>query len=154
MTKVSVYFIIKLGIIPNFRGDNMNNYSKQREIILNVIKNMYTHPTAEEIYIEVHKIDKRISKSTVYRNINILVDNNDIRKISMPFGSDRYDYFYKIHNHIVCEKCGKVFDFESEIPDKLKEVINSQLHNKITLTDSIKINGICCDCINNSKINN
>ena len=131
----------------------MNNYSKQREIILNVIKKMYNHPTAEEIYTEVHKVNSRISKSTVYRNINILVDNNDIRKISMPFGSDRYDYFHKVHNHIVCEKCGKVFDFECDMPIELQKAVSSQLHEKINLTDSIKINGICNDCMQLSKIN-
>lgn len=129
----------------------MNNYSKQREIILNVIKDMHTHPTAEEIIEKVHDIDKKISKSTVYRNINILVNNGIIRKISMPFGSDRYDYFHKIHNHIVCEKCGKVFDFNCELPIELKEAIMNQLHNKITLTDNIKINGICNDCMKSSK---
>ena len=129
----------------------MNNYSKQREIILNVIKDMHTHPTAEEIIEKVHDIDKKISKSTVYRNIYILVNNGIIRKISMPFGSDRYDYFHKIHNHIVCEKCGKVFDFNCELPIELKEAIMNQLHNKITLTDNIKINGICNDCMKSSK---
>ena len=51
----------------------MNNYSKQREIILEVIKNNRTHPTAEEIYILVTKKEPKISRSTVYRNINILV---------------------------------------------------------------------------------
>ena len=130
----------------------MNNYSKQREIILNVIKDMHTHPTAEEIIEKVHDIDKKISKSTVYRNINILVNNGIIRKISMPSGSDRYDYFHKIHNHIVCEKCGKVFDFNCELPIELKEAIMNQLHNKIILTDNIKINGICNDCMDSSKI--
>lgn len=130
----------------------MNNYSKQREIILNVIKNMYNHPTAEEIYMEVHKVNSRISKSTVYRNINILVDNGNIRKISMPFGSDRYDYFHKVHNHIVCERCGKVFDFECEIPTELQEAVSSQLYKKINLTDSIKINGICNECLTDFKV--
>ena len=52
----------------------MNNYSKQREIILEVIKNNRTHPTAEEIYILVTKKEPKISRSTVYRNINILVE--------------------------------------------------------------------------------
>ena len=51
----------------------MNNYSKQREIILEVIKNNRTHPTAEEIYILVTKNEPKISRSTVYRNINIFI---------------------------------------------------------------------------------
>ena len=70
----------------------MNNYSKQREIILEVIKNNRTHPTAEEIYILVTKKEPKISRSTVYRNINILVEKGIIEKITIATGPDRYDY--------------------------------------------------------------
>ena len=70
----------------------MNNYSKQREIILGVIKELKTHPTAEELYINKLKKDNKISKSTVYRNINILLESGQIKKISNPVGPDRYDY--------------------------------------------------------------
>ena len=62
--------LIKLGIIPILKERFMNNYSKQREIILEVIKNNRTHPTAEEIYILVTKKEPTISRSTVYRKID------------------------------------------------------------------------------------
>ena len=55
-----------------------NNYSKQREIVLETIKKTYTHPTAEQIYEMVSKVDSKISKSTVYRNINILGESEQI----------------------------------------------------------------------------
>ena len=86
----------------------MSNYSKQREIILGVIKELKTHPTAEELYIAVTKKDNKISKSTVYRNINILLESGQIKKISNPVGPDRYDYVSIPHNHVICEKCGKI----------------------------------------------
>ena len=60
-----------------------NNYSKQREIILEVIKNTRIHPTIEEIYEMVKKVDYKISKSTVYRNVKILAENDAIKKITM-----------------------------------------------------------------------
>ena len=89
----------------------MNNYSKQREIILEVIKNNRTHPTAEEIYILVTKKEPKISRSTVYRNINILVEKGIIEKITIATGPDRYDYLYEEHYHAICKVCGKAFDF-------------------------------------------
>ena len=70
----------------------MNNYSKQREIILDVLKNCYLHPTIEELYDIVHKKYPTISKSTLYRNVNILVENNIIKKIKVFSGAYRYDY--------------------------------------------------------------
>ena len=87
----------------------MNNYSKQREAILDVMKENRTHPTAEEIYKLVLEKESQISKSTVYRNINILVDLGKIRKLNMTVGPDRYDYLYKEHSHAICEKCGNIF---------------------------------------------
>lgn len=141
-----LYYKTKLGIVPNLRRGFMSNYSKQRESILNIIKKLKTHPTAEEIYMKVKQIDERISRSTVYRNINILVENAEINKISMPVGPDRYDYTDNKHNHVICEKCGKVFDFYYEVPKTLKNEIQKQLSGKISLTESLEINGICYEC--------
>ena len=70
----------------------MNNYSRQREIILETLKEVNIHPTAEELYKLVNRKYPKISKSTVYRNINILVESNVIRKIKMISGADRFDY--------------------------------------------------------------
>ena len=57
----------------------MNNYSKQREIILETFKYL-NHPTVEQIYDKVHQDNPTISKSTVYRNLNVLLENKTINK--------------------------------------------------------------------------
>ena len=59
----------------------MRNYSKQREEILEELKHMYSHPTAEEVYMEVKAKDNLVSRSTVYRNLNQLVDNNVVKRM-------------------------------------------------------------------------
>ena len=59
----------------------MRNYSKQREEILNVVKEMRNHPTAEEIYEISKETIPNISLGTVYRNLNTLVNEKLIRKI-------------------------------------------------------------------------
>ena len=124
----------------------MNNYSKQREVILEILKETYTHPTTEELYKLVNKRCPKISKSTVYRNINILVKNNVIKKIKMLSGADRLDYIFKTHYHAICERCGKVFDFAYEFEnEKLEETIQSQT-GIIAKIDSITIYGICEKC--------
>lgn len=127
----------------------MNNYSRQREIILETLKEVNIHPTAEELYKLVNRKYPKISKSTVYRNINILVESNVIRKIKMLSGADRFDYICKEHYHAICEKCGKVFDFDYSFNKKeLKEIIKNQTRI-ITDADNIAIYGICEEC--NSK---
>lgn len=127
----------------------MNNYSRKREIILETLQLAHTHPTAEELYNIVHKKYPEISKSTVYRNINILVENNVIRRIKMQSGADRFDYICREHYHAICEKCAKVFDF---MYDFKKEELKSTIQNQtglITNTNSITIYGICDECKKN-----
>ncbi len=129
----------------------MSNYSKQREIILEIF-NTLDHPTAEQLYDKVHKNHPTISRSTVYRNLNVLVENKKLKKIKQLDGPDRYDYIDKEHSHIICEHCGRIFDFvycfEKE---KIKEAIQNQT-GAITKIDSITVYGICENC--KSKIKN
>ena len=124
----------------------MIKYSKQREIILEVIKTNLIHPTAEEIYYLVNKVDSKISKSTVYRNINSLVESGIIEKINTSSGADKYDYIYTPHFHFICSKCNRVYDVKeifdmNIISDSIKKQINANIDVK-----DISINGICHNC--------
>ena len=124
----------------------MSNYSKQREVILDVIKNNRIHPTAEEIYNLVVNEEPKISKSTVYRNINILVEQGVIQKITMATGPDRYDYLHEEHYHAICEVCGEVFDFCYDFEkEKIIKSIKQQTNINIDV-NSITVNGICEKC--------
>ena len=92
--------------------------------IVELLKNSYNHPTAEEIYMIVKAKDPAVSRSTVYRNLGLLVQNNLIKQISMKVGPDRYDYIREPHNHVMCTKCGKIFDFEYSFEyEELKKII-------------------------------
>ena len=124
----------------------MNNYSKQREVILDVIKNNRIHPTAEKIYNLVIKEDAKISKSTVYRNINLLVEQGVIQTITMARGPDRYDYIHKQHNHAICIKCGKIIDFEYNFKsNQLQRIIKTQTGID-TYLNTVIVEGICENC--------
>jgi len=129
----------------------MRNYSRQREEIIKVIKELYTHPTAEEIYIIVKGKDPSVSRSTVYRNLGLLVESNVINKITMLNGPDRYDYIREEstkHNHAICTKCGKIFYFEFDFEyEKLKSIILKQTGIEIS-KKGIAIEGICDSCKN------
>lgn len=131
----------------------MKNYSKQREEILEVLKKSYSHPTAEEVYLEVKKINSTASRGTVYRNLGLLVENKIIIKIPIKNGPDRYDFLKTEHNHIICDLCEKVFDFEYDFDfEKLKNEVKNQIGVTI-LKNSIMMHGICEQCKNSSLEN-
>lgn len=126
----------------------MKNYSRQREEIIKVVKDSYNHPTAEEIYMIVKAKDPAVSRSTVYRNLGLLVDQNMIKQISMKVGPDRYDYIRDPHNHAMCTKCGKIFDFEYSFEyEKLEKIIKEQTGIEIS-KDGVAFEGICDSCKN------
>ena len=124
----------------------MNNYSKQREVILDILKNNNTHPTALELYEIVHLKYPKISKSTLYRNLNILVNQGLVKRIKVLHGADRFDYVNSEHSHAVCEVCGRVFDLDTSFfQDNFQQVCE----NKVVVMkkmNSITIYGICNEC--------
>ena len=126
----------------------MKNYSRQREEIIKVVQESHDHKTAEEIYMIVKAKDPAVSRSTVYRNLGLLVENHIIDKISMLVGQDRYDYITKPHNHAICTKCGKVFDFEYKFEyEKIRELVIKQTGVEIS-NKGIALEGLCDSCRN------
>lgn len=124
----------------------MKNYSKQREEIINVIKKLYNHPTAEDIYIIVKGKDPSVSRSTVYRNLGLLAEHAIVNKITMADGPDRYDYIREEHNHVICTKCKMVFDFNYSFEyEKIKNQVQNQVGVEID-NKGIILQGICNYC--------
>lgn len=125
----------------------MEKYSKQREEILDVLKEAYDHPTAEEIYQRVRERKSTSSRGTVYRNLKNLEEKNKIIKISISDAPDRYDYIRDEHTHIICIQCKKVVDFEYNFKNEtLKKLIKAQTEINPDLR-TLTISGICKNCL-------
>lgn len=82
----------------------------QRQKILDIIYNSNKHFSVEEIYDQVVKDIPNISLGTVYRNLDILVDQNMIRAIHILNQPVRYDNNLEHHDHLVCKKCLEIKD--------------------------------------------
>ena len=126
----------------------MKNYSKQREEIIGIIKEMYSHPTAEEIYFLTKQKDPAVSRSTVYRNLGVLVEKGMVTQIAVSNGPDRYDYIKERekHGHAVCAKCGEVIDFFYDFDMGLvRKSVLEQTGVEIS-GDGMVIKGICNSC--------
>lgn len=129
----------------------MEKYSKQREEIINILKESYSHPTAEEVYLLAKEKNPSISRGTVYRNLSFLVEKGEIIKIDMNNGSDRYDYIRQDHSHIICAECGKVIDYYHDFDMKnLSKDIKSQTGLEF-FSCNIAIKGICDNCKTKNK---
>lgn len=86
----------------------MERITAQKETILNYLKSVDTHPSAETVYDEVKKKLPRISRGTVYRNLKNLKRKGEIQEISS--GIAYFDGDIASHAHFICKKCHKIFD--------------------------------------------
>ncbi len=84
--------------------------TKQREMILQIIRSSPGHLTADEIFAEAKKEMPKIALGTVYRNLGIMAAGGEIRKIDIPGRPSVYDRNLDGHEHIYCVKCGRVKD--------------------------------------------
>lgn len=90
--------------------------TNQRIKILEYLRSVKTHPTAEMVYEGVKKDLPAISLATVYRNLNLLAEQGEILKLEIG-GEFRFDGDICSHLHAVCTKCGKVSDImDPKIP--------------------------------------
>ena len=117
----------------------------QREIILNTLKKLNSHPTIDEIYAEIHKEHKSISKTTIYRNLRQLARNGVIRQLSLPDGLERYDERIEQHYHFKCKNCGSIFDVDIEYLAGINETVQVKYGFQVDEHDVV-FSGICPKC--------
>ncbi|MFH1990832.1 MAG: transcriptional repressor [Pseudomonadota bacterium] len=84
--------------------------TRQRKLILDVLRQVNAHPGADEIYDMVRKRLPNISLGTVYRNLEVLSESGEIQKLELGGTIKRYDWNPNKHYHIRCTRCGRVDD--------------------------------------------
>ena len=128
--------------------------TKQRQIILNELKKVKSHPSAYDIYNMVRDVLPNISLGTVYRNLDFLSSSGDIRKLDFVPGQKRFDGDISEHDHIRCVKCGRVDDLPKDNCfnfEKLKEV-TACAEGYDVLGFNMELYGLCPECLNKKKI--
>jgi len=116
----------------------------QRQLVLNAVKELNSHSTADQIFEYVAKIHPSISKATVYRNLNLLVESNELLNIGIFQGSARYDHNCHGHYHFMCEGCNKVFDVEGNFSDIIHRVGETDGFNVSSYY--LSFSGLCKEC--------
>lgn len=124
---------------------NAPKMTSQREIILKYLRENYTHPSVEEVFLHAKEKLPRISKKTVYNNLRFLCDKGYICEVKAK-GVLRYEPAQEPHSHMICRKCGRINDFESgKIFTQIKKSI-SRKKDFIAESISITLYGICNNC--------
>lgn len=117
----------------------------QRQIILEELSKVKTHPTASELYDMVRKRLPRIGLGTVYRNLELMAENGMILKLEVGGTQKRFDATTDTHYHIRCSGCGKVDDIDTPVMDQLvREAADATSYE--VLGHHVEFSGLCPSC--------
>ncbi|MBA3046169.1 MAG: transcriptional repressor [Candidatus Thermoplasmatota archaeon] len=88
----------------------------QRLEILRFLDTHHTHPSADEIYMELKKKHPSLSKTTIYNTIQSLKDCGLLVTLLISPNESRFDSLINPHHHLLCSECGKILDINVECP--------------------------------------
>lgn len=87
--------------------------TRQLSAVYRVVCESHEHPSADDVYRRVRSEIPKISLGTVYRNLQKLVSQRQLRIVHTAHRIARYDAMVAEHDHFVCERCGAVLDLPS-----------------------------------------
>lgn len=125
--------------------------TRQREVVLRVIREAHEHLTANEVFTAAKEKLPTISFATVYNSLRFLKDAGHIAEIQFGNGASRFDRITHRHDHAICTECGKLVDIELEQPP---ELIRQAARRSRFKPESLEftLRGKCPECVsNNSK---
>lgn len=121
-------------------------YSRQRESIKACLMSRHDHPTADAIYACIREEYPNISLGTVYRNLNLLVDLGEVRKLTFGDGKDHFDGDVSPHCHFICRSCGQITDLPPVPVEDLQAGMQPYIDGRIEHC-SVDFSGLCTSCI-------
>jgi Fur family ferric uptake transcriptional regulator len=136
-----------------FRGYGYR-FTVPRQAVLDVLTKTSDHLSAEDVYLEVHKVYPDIGLTTVYRTLELLVQMGLAYRFDFGDSRSRYELSEGSighHHHLVCTSCGRIIDYtdfieeEMELVNRTEEGISENFNFKIT-NHIIQFYGLCDRC--------
>jgi Fur family transcriptional regulator, ferric uptake regulator len=121
--------------------------SSKREQIVNVFLRQEGHLSADDLVDLIRKDDHRISRATVYRTLQWMVDAGIARKVDFGEGRFRFEHSYRQprHFHLICKSCHRSYEFlSSDIEGLVEEVAAAR--NFSASQSVVQIYGTCEEC--------
>ncbi len=122
--------------------------TSQRIALLKLLDSTQEHYDAEEIYLQLRRAQKNVSRATVYRSLEVLVEQELVSKLDFGDGRMRYERSHgkdEHHDHLICERCGKVIEFFN-LEMEAQQLSVCEEHDFLPSTHTMHIFGLCSTC--------
>ena len=134
-------------IFEDFLKTKELKLTQPRKIILNTVFATHKHFNVDELYDQIRKKHKDVSRATIYRTIPLLVESGLIKQSLRCLAKDHYEHTYghDRHLHLNCEKCGKIIEVESKEAENILNKL-AKLHNFDIKEYNVGAKGLCKKC--------
>lgn len=131
----------------DFLRDNGHRVTQERLTLFDEIFTLHGHIDAEELLESMVERGQKISRATVYRNLDLLVECGLVLKHRLGRGRYVFEHVHtgQRHDHLVCSDCGRVAEFVSPGIAALQQEI-CRAHGFVPGRHSLQITGLCRDC--------
>jgi Fur family peroxide stress response transcriptional regulator len=117
----------------------------QRRTVFEELTRRQDHPTADQVYEAVHRRLPSLSRTTVYRVLETLVDTGFARKVHHPDAVVRFDPTVGRHHHLVCERCGRLLDLDDSLVPRVP--MPDPKSTGFEIRDyTVSFSGLCSSC--------
>jgi Fur family ferric uptake transcriptional regulator len=121
-------------------------YTEQQRDMVRYIFAQHNHFDAEQLIDDMKRAGFHVSRATVYRTLAKLVDAGLLRRLELgPRMFYEHDYGYPQHEHLYCQQCGKMIEFQNSAIDAVTRDVCQQ-HNFQPSGHSFLIRGVCSEC--------
>jgi Fur family ferric uptake transcriptional regulator len=132
-----------------FLQSRSKRITQQRRAIVKQVFSHHDHFDADDLLAELaagKTANCKVSRPTVYRTLGELVDSGLLRKMSLNNRSVyEHDYGYPQHDHLYCEDCNQLIEFQSEELSAIRDAVARQRNFRAT-GHRLIITGVCSDC--------
>ena len=122
----------------------------QRRRILDLFENIGSgmHLSAEDVHQELVKANSRVSLATIYRTLRLLVEMGLLHELELSEGGHRFElssHDHPDHHHLVCVRCGRTEEFESESVVQAGQIA-AEVNGFKLIESTLNVRALCPGC--------
>ncbi len=121
-------------------------FTIQRRVTYEALLGRTDHPTADQVHEDVRDVLPGVSRMTVYRVLELLVDVGLVKRVCHPGVAVRFDPNARPHHHLICLRCSTLIDFEERGLDALRSPRAARRMDFEVRDHTVQFRGICARC--------